>query len=98
MRRSKKLVGSDAIEILQKTVIEMLSRTNCSELRRLSQYLDSSKATTTETALLLTCLYSKLSYEDDLELNALFQEAFALCGQAANDYKSLNDRLKAVGV
>lgn len=98
MRRSKKVVGNDAIEQLQSVVIEMMSRQNVNELKRFAQYLDSTKATVIDSALILTALYSKLSYADDLELNALFQEAFALCGQAANDYKSLNDRLSQLGV
>lgn len=98
MRRSKKITGDDVIEQLQSVTIEMLSRQNVNELKRFAQYLDSTKATVSDCALLLTALYSKLSYTDDLELNALFQEAFALCGQAANDYKSLNDRLNLLGV
>lgn len=98
MKRSKKATGSDAIEQLQSVVIEMLARENSNDIKRFTRYLDSTKSTVADCALILTALYSKLNYTDDLELNALFQEAFRLCGQAVNDYKSINDRLTSLGV
>lgn len=98
MRRSKKAIGGDAIEQLQSVVIEMLARENSNDIKRFAQYLDSTKSTVADCALILSALYSKLSYNDDLELNALFQEGFRLCGQAVNDYKSINERLLSLGV
>lgn len=95
MKRSRKALGQEGLEALQSIITEMLARRNDKLLIDFITYLDSTKATTSNIALLLVCLYEFFcSHNDDLELNALFQEAFMTCGQIANDYKSFRERFK----
>lgn len=94
---AKSKVDSDAMALLRELCAGIAGRIgDDKDFKIFLKWLNSPKATSRDSAFVLCSMYARFRFSEDLELNALFQEAFMLCGQTAIEYKTYHKFLKEI--